>query len=183
MTALGASLRLATVGLVIIAALAGVDRLTHARIVGAEQRATARLYVELTGDERIGHVAGRLTPPMHICTPAGAWVLSVYRATAKGYAGMIQLLVGVDAAGTVTGVRTIQHRETRGIGDVIDLRRSDWIRGFDGSTAASLTAAESRVHVVSGASITTSAVIDAVHSALEGAAAAPSRGCSHVFDR
>ena len=182
MTALGTSLRLATLGIVIIATVAGIDRLTRARILAAEQRATARLYVELTGDERIRHVAGRLTPPMRICTPARALALSVYRATAKGYAGMIQLLVAVDAAGTVTGVRAIQHRETRGIGDVIDLRRSDWIRGFDGSTAASLTTAESRVHIVSGASITTSAIIDAVHNTLESAAVSPSQGCSHVFD-
>jgi electron transport complex protein RnfG len=49
-----------------------------------------------------------------------------------GYAGPIRLLVAVDAAGRVLGVRVLEHRETPGLGDAIESRRSDWLRGFDG---------------------------------------------------
>jgi electron transport complex protein RnfG len=49
-----------------------------------------------------------------------------------GYSGAIRLLVGIDADGTVTGVRVTAHKETPGLGDAIEVERSDWIRGFDG---------------------------------------------------
>lgn len=49
-----------------------------------------------------------------------------------GYNGDILLLVGIDATGVVTGVRVLRHRETPGLGDPIEARRSDWIEGFRG---------------------------------------------------
>lgn len=49
-----------------------------------------------------------------------------------GYAGVIQLLVGVDFSGTVLGVRVVQHNETPGLGDKIETRRSEWITHFKG---------------------------------------------------
>lgn len=48
-----------------------------------------------------------------------------------GYSGSIQLLIGVRTDGTLLGVRALQHKETPGLGDEIDLRRSDWILGFN----------------------------------------------------
>ena len=53
-------------------------------------------------------------------------------ATARdGYSGDIRALVGVRDDGTVAGVRVVAHRETPGLGDKVDLRKSDWILGFD----------------------------------------------------
>jgi len=49
-----------------------------------------------------------------------------------GYSGAIQLLVGADFSGTVLGVRVIEHHETPGLGDKIELRISDWINSFNG---------------------------------------------------
>jgi electron transport complex protein RnfG len=49
-----------------------------------------------------------------------------------GYNGAIRLLVAVTSNGTISGVRVISHRETPGLGDAIEIRRSDWILGFDG---------------------------------------------------
>ncbi len=48
-----------------------------------------------------------------------------------GYNGDINLLVGIRADGSVTGVRVTAHRETPGLGDKIDLRISDWILSFN----------------------------------------------------
>ncbi len=49
-----------------------------------------------------------------------------------GYNGRIELLVGVDVNGRITGVRVIDHHETPGLGDAIDIRKSDWVEQFRG---------------------------------------------------
>lgn len=48
-----------------------------------------------------------------------------------GYSGGINMLVGVYATGTVSGVRVLDHKETPGLGDKIDLRIDDWILSFN----------------------------------------------------
>ena len=53
--------------------------------------------------------------------------------TADGYSGRIDMLIGVTYDSTVTGVRVLQHSETPGLGDDIDIRKSDWILSFDGT--------------------------------------------------
>lgn len=106
-----------------------------------------------------------------------------------GYSGDIFLLIGIDADGTVTGVRVTAHRETPGLGDYIDRAKSAWIDQFAGK---SLTGPEPKHWKVAkdggvfdaraGATITPRAVVKAVRSALEyfarhrAAFAAPIRG-------
>lgn len=45
----------------------------------------------------------------------------------NGYAGAIRLLIGIDPQGKVLAVRVLHHRETPGLGDYIDRKKSDWI--------------------------------------------------------
>jgi len=47
-----------------------------------------------------------------------------------GYSGQIELIVGIRADGSVLGVRTVKHKETPGLGDAIDARKSHWILNF-----------------------------------------------------
>ena len=49
-----------------------------------------------------------------------------------GFTGPIKLLVGVAASGALTGVRVLEHKETPGLGDLIESSRSDWILQFSG---------------------------------------------------
>ncbi len=49
-----------------------------------------------------------------------------------GYNGAIKLLVAIRADAVLAGVRAIGHRETPGLGDPIDIDKSDWMLGFDG---------------------------------------------------
>lgn len=51
-----------------------------------------------------------------------------------GYSGPIQLLVGIYADGTLAGVRVLAHKETPGLGDAIDEKRSPWILAFAGKS-------------------------------------------------
>jgi len=91
-----------------------------------------------------------------------------------GYSGDIALLIGIDADGTVTGVRVTAHRETPGLGDYIDRAKSEWIEQFVGK---SLTDPESKHWKVAkdggefdaraGATITPRAVVKAVKRALD----------------
>lgn len=51
-----------------------------------------------------------------------------------GYSGPIALLVGVNRDGTIAGVRATSHSETPGLGDKVDLKKSDWILSFNGKS-------------------------------------------------
>ena len=60
-------------------------------------------------------------------------VAAIIPATARdGYSGDIELIVGVNADGTVAGVRALAHKETPGLGDKVSLSKSDWILDFNG---------------------------------------------------
>lgn len=92
----------------------------------------------------------------------------------EGYGGSINLLVGVDATGTITGVRVIPpHFETPGLGDAIEIQKSKWMLDFDGKSLQNTPEAQWRVKkdggrfdAFTGATITPRAVVDAVHKAL-----------------
>lgn len=49
-----------------------------------------------------------------------------------GYSGAIQMIIGADFNGKVLGVRVVEHHETPGLGDKIELRISNWINSFNG---------------------------------------------------
>lgn len=49
-----------------------------------------------------------------------------------GYSGRIHLLLGIDPQGRLLGVRVLSHTETPGLGDKIEIARSDWITRFTG---------------------------------------------------
>lgn len=91
-----------------------------------------------------------------------------------GYNGEIRLLVGVDALGRVIGVRVVEHHETPGLGDPIEIQRGPWITGFDGRSLRDPTTDAWRVRrdggafdQLAGATITPRAVVGAVRRALQ----------------
>ncbi|EGY28981.1 electron transport complex, RnfABCDGE type, G subunit [Candidatus Regiella insecticola 5.15] len=70
---------------------------------------------------------------LYLARNNGKPVAAVIETTAPdGYAGSIHLLVGADFYGNVLGSRVIEHHETPGLGDKIDIRISDWITHFSG---------------------------------------------------
>ncbi|MBC8494329.1 MAG: electron transport complex subunit RsxG [Candidatus Thioglobus sp.] len=50
----------------------------------------------------------------------------------NGYSGNIRLLTGVSVDHQLLGVRAITHKETPGLGDKIETRKSNWIEQFSG---------------------------------------------------
>ncbi len=61
---------------------------------------------------------------------------AVMEATAAdGYGGSLSLLIGVNAEGIVQGVRVVPpHNETPGLGDKVELKKSDWVLSFNGKS-------------------------------------------------
>ncbi|AHG22407.1 electron transporter RnfG [Chania multitudinisentens RB-25] len=74
---------------------------------------------------------------LYLARKNGQPVAAALETTAPdGYSGAIQLLVGADFNGTVLGVRVVEHHETPGLGDKIELRIADWITLFSGKKIA-----------------------------------------------
>ena len=90
-----------------------------------------------------------------------------------GYAGKIKLLIAIRANGEISGVRVVSHKETPGLGDYIEIAKSKWIKGFDGTSLEKYPSKDWKVKKdggqfdsVAGATITPRAVVKAVHKAL-----------------
>jgi electron transport complex protein RnfG len=109
-----------------------------------------------------------------VLSDGGAPVATVFATVAPhGYNAAIDLLIGVSPLGTVTGVRAVRHRETKGLGDAIETAKSDWILQFDAkgltAPAAELWAIEQdegAFDAISGATVTSRTVVAAVKNTL-----------------
>ena len=70
---------------------------------------------------------------IYLARAGGQVVAAIIPAVAPdGYSGVIDMIVGVNRDGSIAGVRVLAHRETPGLGDKVDLKKSDWIMDFDG---------------------------------------------------
>jgi electron transport complex protein RnfG len=185
---IASALSLALVAVIGTALLAGTNRLTADRIAAEERRVMLeqlgaiipeRYDNELLDDHFI------FSDELHF--PRGQAV-TAYRArllgepiavvlkfaAVDGYNGNIDLLAGIRHDGSLLGVRVIAHRETPGLGDAIEVERSDWIRSFDDASLKNPGPAGWAVRrdggdfdQFSGATITPRAVVEAVQLALQ----------------
>jgi len=168
--------------------LAGVNELTHERILQQEKRRVLQQLNEIVPmasynndllEDRIEISAASF---FHHPDP-----VTVYRArmdgvpvavlmivtAPDGYNGDIRLITGIDNGGKVLGVRVIAHRETPGLGDPVEIEKSDWILGFTHKSLQNPQAGGWAVKrdggqfdQFTGATISPRAVVRAVHNAL-----------------
>ena len=59
-----------------------------------------------------------------------------------GYSGAINMIMGIDRDGNILGVRVLSHKETPGLGDKIEVAKSDWILNFVGRSLDNLSPAQ-----------------------------------------
>jgi electron transport complex protein RnfG len=90
-----------------------------------------------------------------------------------GYNGNIELIIAVNMDGSVSGVRVLKHQETPGLGDKVELRKSNWINTFTGKkllsekdTRWAVTKDNGIFDQFTGATITPRAVVKAVRKTL-----------------
>ncbi|WP_061242950.1 electron transport complex subunit RsxG [Ectopseudomonas composti] len=160
---------------------------TAERIAAAEREAQVRALAEILPagsydnhllDNRIelnapelGH---RSPQSAYLALKAGQPSALILPVTAPdGYSGAIHLLVGIYADGRLAGVRVLSHKETPGLGDKIELAKSDWILGFAGKSLSdpaeegwAVKKDRGDFDQFAGATITPRAVVKAVHGAL-----------------
>ena len=119
--------------------------------------------------------------PQHIyrATKQGRAVAAAIETTApNGYSGKIQLVVGITSSqagsATVTGVRVLEHKETPGLGDKVDLRISNWVLDFNDQSYSEEIATNWAVKKdggqfdqFTGATITPRAVVSAVKLSID----------------
>ena len=181
-------LLLGIIALLGTALLAGVNDLTHERIVEQEKLRMLQQLNQIV--PIVSYNNDLLEDVIKIEAPdffRHAAPVTVYRArlddrpvsvmmivtAPDGYNGDIRLLIGINAAATILGVRVISHRETPGLGDPIEAEKSDWIFGFEDK---SLKNPDSNSWAVkrdggefdqfTGATISPRAVVRAVHTTL-----------------
>ena len=142
-----------TIALALVAALSGllvtaIFSATRARVALQRQSGAERQLLELipalkhddmrlieTRVDDVPLLGLRAPQPAYIARRAGAAVAAILPATARdGYGGDIDLLIGIDRNGNVTGVRVLHHRETAGLGARIDADQSTWLHGFVGKS-------------------------------------------------
>lgn len=97
----------------------------------------------------------------------------VVRASVAGWGGNISFIMAVDENFLVRGVRVIEHSETPGLADRIDIEKSRWIDGFNGHSLANLSSEGWAVKKdggefdqFTGATITPRAMVNGVHDVL-----------------
>lgn len=181
-------LLLGLVALLGTALLAAVNNLTADRIAEQERQVVLRQLREIIPDALFNNTL--LEDTIDVSDDRyfpGGQTVRVYRARKNngavavimnhiapdGYNGDIRLLTGISANGRILGVRVINHRETPGLGDPIELAKSRWILGFDQKSLSEPTATGWAVRrdggqfdQFTGATITPRAVVRAVHNAL-----------------
>jgi Na+-translocating ferredoxin:NAD+ oxidoreductase subunit G len=111
---------------------------------------------------------------VYVARKDGRFAGAAFRYSATGgYSGAIGLMVGVSATGEILGVRVINHAETPGLGDKIELQKASWILSFNGRSLANTARAQWGVRKdggdfdqFAGATITPRAVVRGVHEGL-----------------
>lgn len=91
----------------------------------------------------------------------------------EGYNGNIDFIIAINVDGSVSGVRVLKHQETPGLGDKIELKKSDWITSFTGKTMLSdkdsrwaVTKDNGMFDQFTGATITPRALIKGIKSTI-----------------
>ena len=124
--------------------------------------------------ELIGALPGRLPVIVRRARRAGQPVAALLETMApQGYGGPIRLLVAIAPDGRLIGVRTLEHRETPGLGDAIESAKSGWIEAFAGRSLTDPPPSRWAVRrdggefdQFAGATVTPRAVVGAIHGSL-----------------
>lgn len=137
-------------------------------------------YIELNSEQSKQHLHVNYLGPiaedakLHLAQKENNTHTYIFPAVAPdGYTTAIQLLIGIKQDGSIAGVRVVDHKETPGLGDKIELKKSDWILSFNGKSLTNPDIEKWKVKKdggefdsFTGATITPRAVINAVKQSL-----------------
>ena len=172
--------------------LGGVNAITKDKIAEINWEKTVAAMKAVVADPEATTFSDALenTAEMEAaCLAGGATLQNVYevqvdgaaagyaiKVSASGSQGAIEMMVGVDGEGTVTGVSIVKHSETSGIGTKVAENEPNsagvgMLTQFEGKSAAEGTlAVGTNVDAVSGATVSSRGVTAGVNAALAVAA-------------
>ncbi|WP_166358742.1 RnfABCDGE type electron transport complex subunit G [Pseudomonas akapageensis] len=109
----------------------------------------------------------------YLATLGGKPHAVVLQSRTQGYDGPLDLLIGIDSNGRLLGVKVLQHNETPGLGARIAEPSNPLMQGFTGlgrtttpDAAWALRKDQGQFDQIAGATVTSRAVVNAVHEAL-----------------
>ncbi len=96
----------------------------------------------------------------------------VFKTAGKGYGGKVVCNVGIDKNGDITGVVIISQAETPGLGSKIEeIKKGEtepyFLRQFKGKSKDNIKFDDNKIQAISGATISSTAVLKAVQKAFE----------------
>lgn len=171
---------------IVAAALGGVNAITEEKIEAINKEKTEIAMKAVVADPDNTTFSDKLDLTDEMVAAAGSVTLdSVYAAqvngqsaghaikvVASGSQGKIEMMVGVDAEGTVTGVSIVKNSETSGIGSKVMTNMPTAagvgvLSQFEGKSAADGTlTVGANVDAISGATVSTRGVTNGVNAAL-----------------
>ena len=168
--------------------LGGVNAITKDKIAEINWNKTVEAMKAVVADPEATTFSDALpnTPEMEAaCLAGGATLQSVYevqvdgapagyaiKVSASGSQGAIEMMVGVDGEGVVTGVSVVKHSETSGIGTKVAANEPTAsgvgvLTQFEGVSAADGTlVVGTNVDAISGATVSSRGVTGGVNAAL-----------------
>ena len=152
----------------VVAVLLGlVNRITEEPIAASAREKQARaMETVLAADsyEKLENTNAEKIEPVKEIYKAGdkGWVIMV---TPSGFGGEIQMAVGVDRDGVITGLSIIDMSETSGLG--ANAKRESFRSQYVGrSGSVALTKQGGEIDALTGATVTSTAVTKGVNAAL-----------------
>lgn len=172
--------------MVVAAALGGVNAVTEEKIDDINRANTVAAMKAVVADPDNTTFSDELSLTDEMTAAAGGVTLdSVYevqvggasagyaiKVVASGSQGKIEMMVGVDGEGTVTGVSIVKNAETAGIGSKVMTNMPTAsgmgvLSQFEGKSAADgVLTVGSNVDAISGATVSTRGVTNGVNAAL-----------------
>lgn len=166
---------------VVAAALAGVNAITKDKIAAIKAEKTQKaIQAVLPGCVTVKEVAftddtGLVTKvyqsDMSLSSNFGAAFGYAVEVAPTGFGGEITLMVGVSATGEVLGISIISHAETPGLGAVAAADNDKGVsfrEQFTGLISGiTIGDGDNQVDALSGATISSQAIVDGVNAALE----------------
>jgi electron transport complex protein RnfG len=91
------------------------------------------------------------------------------KAVGNGYGGYFHMIIGIDTSGVIKGVAVLAHQETPGLGAKInEIKYGEteawFLRQFKGKDASTLSLED--IDAITGATISSQAVVDATNSSI-----------------
>ena len=160
------ALTLAVVGIVSAALLTAVNDWTVPIIAAREAEEymeALREFFPAVSDVQTEEVEGEKFDLIY--DASGNLIGVVATVQQQGYGGLFTFNLAVDSEGKITGLRVINHAESPGIGDVI--AAPDFQSQFIGKTFEDPIQIGTDVDTVSGATVSSSAMINAVRRSVE----------------